>query len=238
MELLFSLSRWIHIVSGFLALFIFWIPMITRKGSKVHRQIGKLFVIAMLAIAGSAFYMGSYRIIWDSGAGEDIISFSWFLIFIALLSVVSAFHGIRVLRFKSRTTMHQQWQDLWLAFLLVIASIGIMTYGWFIKVTLLTYFPLIGLFLGASQLYYWFTKPKLTSHWVIEHIVGMMSCCIAVITAFIVFGAPRLLQVDMVSLWLWFLPTIIFVPLIIIFTNYYGRKFSRQQSANKVQLRG
>lgn len=43
---------------------------------------------------------------------------------------------------------------------------------------------------------------------------------------FIVFGAPRLLEVESVHLLLWFLPTMIFVPFIIVCTIYYGRKFS------------
>lgn len=235
MEPMFEIARWLHIVSGFLALIVLWLPMVTRKGRKLHRQTGWVFVISMTAIAVTAFYMGVYRIVWDAGTEPDSISFSWFLIFIAILSGATAWYGVRVLRFKRRETPHREPLDLFFSLLLLIASIGIIVYGWAIHFQLLQYFPIIGLFLGGSQLYYWLSKPKSMSHWVVEHIVGMLSCCIAVITAFIVFGAPRLLQVESVHLLLWFLPTIIFVPLIIVLTNYYGRKFA---FLNKEEKRG
>lgn len=226
MELIFDVARWFHIISGFLALIVLWLPMITRKGKKFHRRTGWVFVIAMTTIAVTAFFMGVYRIVWDAGPNPDSISFSWFLIFIAILSGATAWYEVRVLRFKRRKALHREPMDLFFAILLLISSIGIVVYGWTISFPLLQYFPIVGLFLGGTQLYYWLSKPKYLSHWVVEHIIGMLSCCIAVITAFIVFGAPRLLQVESVSLLLWFLPTIIFVPLIIIFTNYYGRKFA------------
>src|SRR5699024_1731901 len=141
-------------------------------------------------------------------------------------SGATVWYGIRVLRFKRRGTSHRYLVDLLFPVLLLISSIGIIIFGWTISFPLLQYFPIVGLFLGGTQLTYWISIPKTSSHWVIEHIIGMLSCCIATITAFIVFGAPRLLQVDSVSLFMWFLPTIVFVPLIIVLTIYYGRKFS------------
>lgn len=226
MEFIFSVARWLHIISGFLALIVLWVPIITKKGSKRHRQTGWVFVVAMATIAVTAYYMGMYRILWDVNLDQESLAFSWFLVFIAILSAVSAWYGIRVLRFKRRNDTHKKLIDLFFAILLLLSSIGIIIYGWTISFTLLQYFPFVGLFLGGSQLFYWLSKPKFISHWVVEHIVGMISCCIAVITAFIVFGAPRLLQVENVSLILWFLPTIIFVPMIIIFANHYGKKFA------------
>ncbi len=226
MEFIFAVARWLHIISGFSALIILWVPMVTRKGRRLHRRTGWIFVVAMTTIAVTAFYMGVYRIALDSSTDSDAISFSWFLIFIAILSGATAWYGVRVLRFKRRKDSHRNPMDLFFAILLLLSSLGIIAYGWMVSFPLLQYFPIVGIFLGGTQLLYWLSRPKIRSHWVVEHIIGMLSCCIAVITAFIVFGAPRLLQVEQVSLFLWFLPTIIFVPLIIIFTNYYGKKFA------------
>jgi len=226
MEYIFSFARWVHIIGWFAALLILWVPIITKKGRKLHRRSGWVFVITMAAVSFTALYMGIYRIVWNTGTDPDAIPFSWFLIFISILSGATVWYGIRVLRFKRRGTSHRYLVDLLFPVLLLISSIGIIIFGWTISFPLLQYFPIVGLFLGGTQLTYWISIPKTSSHWVIEHIIGMLSCCIATITAFIVFGAPRLLQVDSVSLFMWFLPTIVFVPLIIVLTIYYGRKFS------------
>lgn len=213
---------------------VFWIPLVTKKGRKLHIRSGWVFVIAMTSVAITAFYMGVYRLAWDAGPDPDAIPFSWFLLFIAILSGATASYGIRVLRFKRRTTSHRQPIDLLFPTLLVASSIAISLYGWNIDFTLLKYFPIVGLFLGGIQLQYWLSKPKSKSHWVVEHIVGMLSCSIATVTAFTVFGAPRLLQVEAINLIVWFVPTIIFVPLIIGFSTYYSKKFDGKVNVGKV----
>jgi uncharacterized membrane protein len=231
MQLLFDFFRWAHIVSGFLALLVFWIPIVTKKGGRTHLRIGWVYVWAMASVSVSAFYMAIYRLTWDAGPDADAIPFSWFLIFIAILSSSTAWYGVRVLRFKKRKESHGHPIDLLFPSSLFLSGLGICIYGWVISFPLLQYFPLLGLFLGGSQLVYWLTTPKNRSHWAVEHIVGMLSCCIATVTAFTVFGAPRLLQIEAVSLLVWFLPTIVLVPLIIGFSNMYRRKLDGPSKA-------
>ncbi|HLR67612.1 MAG TPA: DUF2306 domain-containing protein [Virgibacillus sp.] len=226
MEGLFIFARLLHIVGGFLALFVFWLPIITRKGGKLHTQIGWIYVFAMASVSITALYMGVYRLTWEPGHDPDTTAFSWFLLFIAILSGATAWYGLRVLRYKKRKRSHRQAIDYIFPILLLTSGIAISIYGWIIHFPLLQYFPVVGIFLGATQLQYWLTSPKRKSHWIVEHIVGMLSCCIATITAFVVFGAPRLLGVDSVSLFIWFIPTIMIVPLIIGFTTYYAKKLN------------
>ncbi|WP_134685337.1 DUF2306 domain-containing protein [Brevibacillus migulae] len=223
---LFLLFRGLHIGAGFTALLLFWIPMVTKKGGKVHNRVGWIYVWAMGLVSLSAFYMGAYRIFFDRDADLERISFSWFLIFIAILSGATAWYGIRVLRFKKRSGAHRVIPDLFVSGLLLGSGIAIGLYGFTIQSPLITYFPLIGVFLGSVQLKYWLRKPTGRMHWFFQHFSGMIGCCIATVTAFLVFGAPRLLQIQSTHLLLWFLPTIIFVPVIIGFSIYYRRLFS------------
>src|SRR5699024_6595520 len=183
----------------------------------------------MATVSVTALYMGIYRIAWAVSSEPGATSFAWFLIFISILSGATAWYGVRVLRFKKRRTSHRYLLDLLFPVLLLISSLGVMIYGWTIKSPLIQYFPIVGFFLGGTQLKYWITVTKISSHWVVEHIIGMLSCSIATITAFTVFGAPRLLHLQSANIFMWLLPTIIFVPLIIVLTNYYGRKFSAIQ---------
>ncbi len=179
----------------------------------------------MAMVALSAFYMGFYRIYYDPSGDQ---AFSWFLVYIAILSAAIAWYGIRVLRFKKRKTIHRHVRDLAFSFSLIISSVLISGYGFYIQIPLLSYFPVVGLFVGGSQLYYWLRKPRTKGHWYIEHLIGMLTCSISTITAFIVFGAPRLMNIESVSIFLWFAPTIVITPVIIGFSVYYGRKFNQK----------
>jgi uncharacterized membrane protein len=227
---LFSVFRILHIIAGFVALLIFWIPMVTRKGGKVHNRIGWIYVWAMGVVSVSAFYMGIYRVLFDENADQDRVSFSWFLIFISILSGASAWYGIRVLRFKKRKGVHRNLVDLFVSILLVSTGIGIGVYGFSIDSGLITYFPILGLVLGGIQLNYWLRKPVKRQHWYFEHFGGMISCCISTVTAFTVFGAPRLLNIQSTNLLLWMLPSFVLVPVLIGFTIFYSKKFSNKKT--------
>lgn len=100
LEVLFQFTRVLHILGGFLALLVFWIPMITRKGGKLHARVGWIYVWAMGVVAITAWYMGLWRITLDPWRTAESTAFAYFLIFIALLSSSSAWYGMRVLRYK------------------------------------------------------------------------------------------------------------------------------------------
>ena len=222
----FQIVLYLHILAGFTALTVFWIPLITKKGGMIHRRVGWIYVWAMGIVAATAFYMGIYRIGLDASRNAAEKSFAFFLLFIAVLSASTAWNGIRVLRFKRRTRRRSLLSlDTGISFLLVFSSIITMVIGWVNQFPLLQYFPVIGLFLGYGQLKYWLTPPQTKMHWYFEHFGNLIGCSIATITAFTVFGAPRLLNISSISIFLWFLPTIILTPLIFGFTRYYRKKF-------------
>jgi uncharacterized membrane protein len=227
---LFEWMRILHIMGGFTALLTFWIPVVTKKGGTLHVRSGWVYVIGMVIVAITAVYMAIYRII-DPTTSPVLVSFSLFLLYISILSSSTAYYGIRVLRFKTRKERHTHVGDLGFPMLLLISSIGMSIYGYIKDFPLLTWFPLLGVFLSTVQLRYWLQKPKRKMHWWFEHFSGMLGCSIATITAFTVFGAPRLLNIDSVSLLLWFLPTIVLTPIIVGLSVYYDRKFSNRKVA-------
>ncbi|WP_050180150.1 hypothetical protein [Domibacillus robiginosus] len=221
----FQFILMLHIAGGFTSLFTFWIPVVTKKGGKAHRLSGWIYTGGMIAVSISAVYLAGARLM-DSASSPEIISFALFLLFIAVLSSSTAYYGIRVLRFKQRQGAHKHPLDIGFPVLLLLSSIGMSIYGFLHSVPLLSWFPLLGLFLSTSQLGYWLKPPKQKMHWWFEHFGGMLGCSIATITAFTVFGAPRLLNIESVTLLLWFLPTILLTPVIIGLSVYYRRKFS------------
>ncbi|OKL35634.1 DUF2306 domain-containing protein [Domibacillus mangrovi] len=222
---LFQGIKILHIIGGFTALFTFWLPVVTKKGGRLHRLFGWVYVGGMTMVALSAFYMGIYRLL-DPSSSVEMFSFSLFLLFISILSSSTVYYGIRVLRFKGRKGIHKNVLDIGFPILLLTSAICISVYGFIQEFVLLSWFPLLGVFLGATQLTYWLQKPKKNMHWWFEHFSGMLGCSIATITAFTVFGAPRLLNIEAVSIVLWFLPTIIVTPVIIGLAIYYTKKFN------------
>ncbi|MBG9546196.1 DUF2306 domain-containing protein [Cytobacillus firmus] len=236
MEELFSFFRVAHIAAGFLALILFWLPLLTKKGGKIHNRSGWIYVWSMAVVAISAFYMGVYRVAFDDAADSGRISFSWFLIFISILSAVSALYGMRVLNHKKRKEGHRNPLDITAAVILGLAGCGISIYGIILTSPLLTYFPLIGPLLAGIQLKYWLKAPVKKMHWVYEHFGGMIACGISTVTAFTVFGAPRVLNIQSTSLVLWLLPTLVLVPVMIGFIIKYDRKYNRKPKPSAQEI--
>ncbi|KGX90772.1 hypothetical protein [Pontibacillus marinus] len=211
-----------HIIGGFSALFLLWVPIFTKKGGTWHTRTGWMFVYAMSLVSISAVGLALIRIFFQTHTSADQVSFSIFLIFIAVLSSMSAYYGIRVLRYKRKSSRHRNSMDLAASSLLFTSGITCLIYGFMIGNGLIQYFPIIGVVLGAAQLAYWLRPMAHKNSWIVEHIAGMMSCAISTVTAFTVFGAPRLFQLGSGNVLLWFLPTIVFIPMIIGFSRKYS----------------
>src|SRR5271156_2768291 len=54
---LFQWLRWMHVGAGSLALILFWIPAIARKGGRVHVRAGWFYVACMTVVVVTALAM-------------------------------------------------------------------------------------------------------------------------------------------------------------------------------------
>lgn len=52
--------RWVHIVAGLVALVAGFTALFAKKGSQVHRRAGDVFVVAMVALTGTALYSAGF----------------------------------------------------------------------------------------------------------------------------------------------------------------------------------
>lgn len=214
----------VHIFFGFLAIFIFWIPLIAKKGQRLHISAGLSYVVAMSTVILTAIILCTLRLS-DPDLPSKRQQFAWFLLFICVLAGTSAWYGLRVWQYSLRNQPHKNPIDLTMSSLLLFSSLAMMVYGYLHQNALLTYFPLIGVFLGSSQLVYWLSAPQRSNHAWFQHMKGMFSCVIATITAFTVIGFPRILHINSENWLLWFGPSLILVPILIVWMQYYKRKF-------------
>jgi uncharacterized membrane protein len=219
----------IHIAGGAAALLSMVVPMLARKGGRLHRRAGWVFVSGMAIVSLTAFALSAMRFFSDpTPAGR---SAGLYLFFIAILTAAGVSAGVRVLRMKTRHEAHRHPWDLGLAVALTASSLGMIGYGLATGRALFVAFAVIGLVNGVGQLRYWLRPPQEQLHWWFEHMGQMLGSCIAATTAFLVVNAGRL-GAETFSLAVWLTPALVGGPAIAIWTAYYRRKFSGARRVN------
>lgn len=188
MLLVFELAFWLHVVAGGVALTVFWIPLVAKKGGTVHRRAGWVYVGAAAIIAATAF-VNCTRMLTDESARNDRSGV--FLAYVGLLAAASAHIGVRSLGAKRRTTASRDPLDVTPAALLGTSGVVLMVYGLFVITPLYVAFGALGAALGSAQLRFWLRAPVTRHEWFYAHMTGMGTSCITTVTAFLVLNAPR-----------------------------------------------
>ena len=214
--------RMLHIAAGFVALMVFWLPMISRKGGLFHRRVGWIYVGAMAVEAVTAVVVCGARILFDS---PQVRSRAIFLMFISVLAASSASQGVRALRQKNRNAPARKPINMGLPTLFFVSSVALEIYGLGIRTPLYIVFGLIGMVTSGGQLYYWLRAPRSRMDWWFEHMTGMGVSSIATLTAFVVVNAPRL-GLPIFSVIPWVAPGVIGTIGLVVWTRYYRRKFA------------
>ena len=203
-----SLLLYGHIIAGFSALILFWVPVFTRKGSKRHRQVGKWYVQLMWVVVISALVLSAINLI----EGDTIMAA--FLGFLALISGKPLWQGIAILQNKRSLSQSYQF-GLWtLTLIIVAAAVGLIAYGIALNgqgIAILM-FIFAGIGLTAIRDVFPSRLASANSNWIREHIAGMCISGIAAHTAFLAFGANNFVSGLVQGYWQivpWVLPTVV-----------------------------
>lgn len=216
-----TVLRTVHIAAGTAALSTFLIPMVLPKGGAAHRRVGWVFVGAMMTLCASAGPLSIYRLMTETSRGQRIAA--GFLLYITILSFAAVWGGLRVLRFKG-TGPHTHPLDLGVAGLLAVAGVVTLALGGFFRAPVLVIFGALGALNGVGDLRRWLDPDKARMHWWFRHMGGMIGASIAALTAFSVLNAPRL-GLGVFSVFVWILPSLVFVPVSLVWNRYYQRRF-------------
>lgn len=252
MASLFQALRWVHIAAGSIALILFWIPAIARKGGKTHIRAGWFYVACMSVVVVTAFAMSGLaftiplairqvtRALSPTQLSDFLRSqrtFAIFLAYLAGVTLASGWQGIWAIETKRQPkTMRTPFS---LALNAAVLLGGLIVLGLGIKYRS---GPLIGLspigpLIGAGNLRYLLRGPQSRMHWWYEHLGSMIGTGIAGYTAFLVFGGSRLFpsvaRSQLYTLF-WILPSLIGVPVIFATVAYYQRKFNETSRASTV----
>ena len=206
MIILHTLLVTIHISIGALVLVLFWIPAIAKKGSPLHVRAGRIYAIAMYAVATTAFLASILALIDPIGIRrpgevlnpEQAVAlasgfrmFSLFLLMLSVLVFTSLRHGIAASRERKEPGVLNQYSHkaglgVLAVLAVVVGSIGIRNWQ-----LLLIIFAGIS-FSAAITMYRDVRKHKPKNReLVVAHFNGLIGSGIGAYTAFFAFGGAR-----------------------------------------------
>lgn len=241
MLMLHSLLLKLHIVLGVIALLLFWLPMLSRKGSSLHRKSGRYYGHIMKAVAISGLVMTS--MVWFDpvgikGAGlmvdgqipqrklDFFMMLNLFLFLLSLLTWVTIRHATGSLLCKQNREPLKHWSYQTPVWLLVVVAPYAAWQGFLFTMPLVMVFAGISLVTSFSILAYLHTKTVTANRWLIEHASAMIGSGIAAYTAFFAFGGRALFAELLTGHWMmlpWLIPTLIGVPA----TIWFKRRLSQ-----------
>lgn len=208
-----------HVLSGFLCFALGLLAMISQKGGSLHRMVGKGYLWIMAYLFVSALLILYF------------VRFNFFLMVIAIFSFYACFSGVRVT--KRKVPGSEQWYDWLAAILLLTAGIGLAVFGvlgfWRGEYALTILSAVFGWLAISSSIkdirVFRETERENRMWWWFSHMSSMLGSYIALITASMVNNMPKLLP-DFQFQWIfWILPTIVVVPIMVIWMRSYRLKF-------------
>lgn len=218
----------IHAFAGATALVSMVFAMRSKKGGKVHRKSGKIYMVSMGLVCVLSWVASGLRI------AEEGPSFSpLFLSLVGLLAGASAWAGWRALRGASSGRVPFSPVDAAVQVVLCLAGAAGVVWGLQGAGALPIAFGALSVSLGAGELYAMATPPPWRRRWLARHIGGVGAASISTVTAFLVVNLARLptewLNVVPEIGW-WLAPTAIGVPVMYRATNKYAPKKSRAKA--------
>jgi uncharacterized membrane protein len=224
MNTLTNILFYTHIISGGISLILFWIAICTRKGSTVHRKVGRYYVNAMWIVVFTAMLLSVHNLI----SGAPTLGF--FLGFLALLTANPLWHGVASLEQKRTVSLSYRRKSLQFELALGLAGLMLCIYAFSVEhqtfKILMIIFGVLGMLSLPRAVSAWRT-PQDKINWTAEHIEGMFSTGIAAYTAFFAFGGRTLFQDWLPGMWMvvpWITPAII---------GTIGIRWAVQHMANK-----
>jgi uncharacterized membrane protein len=187
--------RWLflaHALAGALALLVFAIPLVSKKGGKLHVKAGWVYTGAMAFVGLSAFVITPWRVFFDPAKTTSSEDFSIFLFYISVFTLTAISYGLASLKNKQRKTTSRSIKHIGPPMATVLIGLLTQAIGLKSQNPLLIAFPFLGHFTAKAQLQYWLQLPKEKMHWWYAHMNGMFVACIATVTAFLVTAVPRM----------------------------------------------
>ncbi len=220
-----AIAMKVHGFCGAVALLVAPIAMVVHKGSDAHRLWGKVFFYAMVVVCLTAIYVGFTKP-------------NYVMALVAFFSFHMIASGYRALYLKKlHEGLRPARMDVLLHGTALVVNMGLLIWGLgpiLLKTPtpfsyIFTVFGIIGVF-NVFRVLRRFLNPRVDRRqWVFDHMTGFIGGYIATVSA---FSAVNLEFLPTIVRWLW--PTVIGVPLLLLWGRSYRRKFDAGARMKKI----
>ncbi len=226
--------RWLvfaHIAAGSVALLSFWMAAFVRKGSSLHKRVGKAYLIAMLGILASAVPMSMLFI------ARGRISIGVFFAYLVVITGTTVWLSWRAIKLKRDKAAYHNRSYRVVAWANLLAGLAVFAFGAQRGSMLLSTFCWVGVVLGIGMIRQTRTLPTAPNWWLKEHYGAMLGNGVATHVAFLGVGLNGFLASFGLP-WLQLLPW--FAPLIVATVSavYLNRRYAPRNAprANAVAV--
>jgi hypothetical protein len=237
-----------HIIAGSVALFLFWAPMLAKKGSPLHRKSGRYYAYLLYGVSLSGMLMSAMVLIaplyfkakyLTPGADPAVVAsnvrlMASFLGLLSLLSWVSIRQAMLVLQLPKNAMVLKTPLHLLAVVLLLVAGLYVFWLGLAKQQTLLIVFSVVAVLNAAGTLRFIFKTAPGRMEILRQHISNMLGSAIAIYTAFSAFGGRGLLDLSATGqLISWLAPSVVGVAFMMWYNRNYQDKTTSDQSTKQ-----
>lgn len=215
MEILYKVFLFLHIIGGFTSLAIMLVPMLSKKGGKIHKFTGEIFFWSMMLTTQSALVISVFKS-------------NYFLLFISVFSFYLTYTGKRIIRIIKHQFI--TLADKYIFLISVLLCLAMIAYAFINAEIILIVFGFIFLLLlKDSYLFSRQTEIQRKKNYLLLHLRFMLAACIATVTAFLVVNFK--IQQGWI---LWLSPTFIGTIFIIFWSIKLRLKYKMNQKNLKI----
>ncbi|UNK48284.1 hypothetical protein MNR01_10915 [Lysobacter sp. S4-A87] len=180
----------VHGAIGVVALATFWSNAALRKGTPLHRRVGRAFLLAMagILVTGAPMAWFTFR------DGRPVTAA--FLAYLVVITASAVWSQWRAIRDQGDVARYTGPVYVALGALSLLSGVAVLALGMRVGSPLLMGFSAVGLLSGAEHLYKWRHRAELGARgqwWLVEHYNAVLGNGIATHIAFLSIGLPRLL---------------------------------------------
>jgi hypothetical protein len=216
----YDILRNLHIGIGVIALASFWITAVLQKGTRLHRSVGGVYLLAMLGILLTAVPMAVFAFVRGNPASGV------FLLYLALVTGSSAWLALRAVRRRGSFLSYLAMPYRPVAWLNVAAGAAVLLLGIIEGSWLLAGMSVIGLSLGLRMVRVARFRSADRNWWLQRHYTGIIGSAAAAHIAFLNLGLRHFVPAswsDAITYLAWFGPVLTSAAVVIVLNRRYKR---------------
>ncbi len=235
----YKILLFIHVVMGFFAALVFWLPVLSKKGGRLHVLAGRAYVGGMYSAAATAIAIALLVLVdpiaakhpaealsveRSQGLAVQERTVSTFLLCIGVLVWASIRHGLLSLRAKADHRLMRAPSHLILNAVLGALGLALLGLGWYASQVLFYVFAVLCVGTAVTNLRYCLRPAPDRRAWLVSHMSSMIAAGIATYTAFFVFGGSRFLAPLLTGYWQllpWVAPAVVGTVIIQLMARRY-----------------